>query len=98
MPHLRLYQTEWCPYCRIVVRAAERLGVRLELMNIDRDPSLRAMLVARRGRGTVPVLGIPRPAGEELLGESTDIIAYLERWVFEARERSASPEPEAGGG
>lgn len=78
MPSLRLYQTEWCPYCRMVTRAADRLGIRLELLNVDQDPSLRQMLVARRGRGTVPVLGIPKPEGEELLGESADIIAYLE--------------------
>ncbi|OQX67269.1 MAG: hypothetical protein B6A08_16280 [Sorangiineae bacterium NIC37A_2] len=88
MSHLRLYQTEWCPYCRMVTRAAERLGVHLELLNVDRDPTLRQMLVARRGRGTVPVLGIPRSEGEELLGESADIIAYLEKVAS-----SAAPGP-----
>ena len=35
------------------------------------------MLLAARGRATVPVLRIPTDDGFELLPESDDIVAYL---------------------
>lgn len=88
MPKLRLYQSETCPYCWTVQRAAARLGIELELLDVDRTPSLRRMLFARRGRGTVPVLGIPSGAGEDLLGESADIVKFLE--AFSARHSEES--------
>lgn len=90
MPKLRLYQTETCSYCWVVRNAAARLGVDLELRDVDREGSLRRMLVARRGRGTVPVLGIPEGEGEKLLGESADIVRYLERFVADESRRRES--------
>lgn len=84
---LRLYQSETCWFCSRVLSAARRLGVTLELRDVDRDPELRRMLQARRGRATVPVLGIVSESGEELLGESSEIIRYLEEHV--ARERGS---------
>ena len=75
---LRLYQTHYCPYCIMVRDAAAELGIVLELVNVDRDREALRSLMQRRGRGTVPVLGIPDDEGEEaLLPESRDIIRYL---------------------
>jgi len=78
MKNPTLYHLGWCPYCLKVRAAAESLGVELDLVEISEAPESRAMLVRRRGRATVPVLGIPNEDGtESLLGESRDIVAYL---------------------
>lgn len=74
---LTLYQMPFCPYCVDVRRAAEELGIELHYVDVGRDREARNMLYERRGRGTVPVLGIPEDGGERLMGESQDIIAYL---------------------
>ena len=50
----------------------------VELRNIHRDPKHLADLVAARGRETVPVLRITSGAGDEWMGESRDIVRYLE--------------------
>lgn len=86
---LRLYQWEYCPYCRIVRQAAERLGVPLELVQTDRDRTAHRFLVDALGRGTVPVLRYSCAGVEHLLPESRDIIAFLERYV--AAGRPANP-------
>ncbi len=74
---LTLYHLEFCPFCIDVRRAADELGIELQLVDVGRDAEARAMLFERRGRGTVPVLGVPSDDGEQLMGESRDIIAYL---------------------
>ena len=74
---MTLYHLEYCPFCLDVRRAAEQLGIELQLVDVGRDADAREMLLERRGRGTVPVLGIPEDGGERLLGESRDIIDYL---------------------
>ncbi|MBV1858668.1 MAG: glutaredoxin [Nannocystaceae bacterium] len=74
---MTLYHLEYCPFCIEVRRSAEALGIELTLVDVGQDPQARAMLVERRGRGTVPVLGIPSDDGEHLMGESRDIIDHL---------------------
>lgn len=74
---MTLYHLEYCPFCIDVRRSAEALGIELQLVDIGQNPEARAMLMERRGRGTVPVLGISSDDGERLMGESRDIIQYL---------------------
>ncbi|MGH1345997.1 MAG: glutaredoxin family protein [Nannocystales bacterium] len=74
---MTLYHLEYCPFCIDVRHSAEGLGIELKLVDIGSNPEARAMLIERRGRGTVPVLGIPGDDGERLMGESRDIIEYL---------------------
>lgn len=78
-PKLKLYYSPGCGYCHLVIRSAKQLEVPLELVDISRDRQALERLYEFRGRGTVPVLGIPNKngAGEQLLGESRDIITYL---------------------
>lgn len=81
MPELTLYNLRYCPYCIKVRRVAEQLGIPLTIVDVDRDPAARARLFRARGRGTVPVLGIPSPDGEVLLPESDDIVDYLRSYA-----------------
>ncbi|MEM6295351.1 MAG: glutathione S-transferase N-terminal domain-containing protein [Myxococcota bacterium] len=76
---LTLYHLPSCPFCIRVRQVADDLGIPLQLIDVARDRAAYDSLLDRRGRGTVPVLGIPTPDGERLLPESDDIIAYLRR-------------------
>ncbi len=76
---LTLYHLPSCPFCIRVRQVADDLGIPLTLIDVARDRAAYDSLLDRRGRGTVPVLGIPTPDGERLLPESDDIIAYLRR-------------------
>ena len=79
---LRLYQSEYCYYCVIVRRAAQKLGVKLTVFELYTDSEARARLIAATGRTTVPVLGIMDDAGNErFLAESRDIIKFLEQYA-----------------
>ncbi|MEL7372160.1 MAG: glutathione S-transferase N-terminal domain-containing protein [Myxococcota bacterium] len=75
---LQLYHFETCPFCHRVRRAAQRLGVELELLDIFVDNKHLQDLTAATGRRTVPVLRIEDENGVRWMPESADIIAYLE--------------------
>lgn len=74
---LTLYHSPTCPYCLLVRREADALGIDLDLVDVRDRPEARDHLVRHLGRGTVPVLGIRDGDGERLLPESRDIVAYL---------------------
>lgn len=75
---LALYHFERCPYCVIVRRVIDELGLDVELRDVLREPAHRAALMQARGRGTVPVLRITGPDGSKRwMPESRDIIMYL---------------------
>lgn len=78
-----LYYTPSCLYCHRVLRAAEALQVELSLVDLWTHPKARNHLIAGRGRATVPVLGIRTPEGERLMGESADIVRFLEAHAAE---------------
>lgn len=63
MKKVRVYTTEYCPYCRAAksLLAAERIP--FEEIEAT-DPETRAMLIARTGRRTVPQIFFgDRPIG-----------------------------------
>lgn len=75
---LRLYNLEYCSYCRKVEREAQKLGIPLQLIDAHQEPAERARLLAGTGRTRVPVLGIIDENGREhFLPESDNIILYL---------------------
>lgn len=75
---LRLYDMEYCSYCRKVRHEAGKLGVELHVIDVFSDSVERDRLRAATGRTRVPVLGIVDKNGQEtFLPESDDIIAYL---------------------
>ena len=76
---LVLYHSSTCPFCKYVTAAIARLGIEVELREIYADTRYRDELLAARGRGTVPVLRIIPPDGNERwMPESRDIVRYLE--------------------
>jgi glutaredoxin len=76
---LALYYSRTCPFCTLVTKAIDRLGLDVEPREIFQEPRFRDELVAARGRATVPVLRINSPDGEERwMPESQDIVHYLE--------------------
>ena len=83
---LSLYHTPYCPYCESVRSAARRLGLDLELRDIDESFECHKELVTATGRQSVPCLRLEREDGSvEWMHESEDIIAYLEE-RFGSRE------------
>ncbi|MEM6532459.1 MAG: glutathione S-transferase N-terminal domain-containing protein [Myxococcota bacterium] len=76
-PKLSLYGYTFCPYCAMVLREIDRLGIDVELKDTIRDRSNKEALLAKMGRGTVPVLRIEENGEEHWLPESRDIVAYL---------------------
>ena len=76
---LSLYQTRSCPYCERVRGALRRLGLDIEIRDINASSALRVELIEATGRQTVPCLRIDRDDGtSEWLHESSDIIEHLE--------------------
>jgi len=75
---LSLYHFESCPFCARVRDAIARMGLDVELRDIERDADFYEQLVEATGRRTVPCLRIESPAGETTwMHESADIIGYL---------------------
>ena len=77
-PRLALYYFDACPFCQMVLHAADAMKVDVELRNILQDRTHQSDLVAARGRATVPVLRIQDADRDEWLPESRDIVRYLE--------------------
>ncbi len=77
---LVLYHFLGCPFCAMVTRAIDDLGVDVELRDINEDPKYRDELISARDRATVPVLRITSADGENhWMPESRDIVHYLEQ-------------------
>lgn len=73
---MKLYQTEWCPYCQNVQKKLADLGLRYITINV---PSLKVMrwdLFRLSGQRGIPTL----VDGEVIISDDdAAIIAYLER-------------------
>lgn len=79
MPQFSLYRASWCRFCAHVERAIARLGLDVELRDIDADADARADLFEATGRETVPCLRIEDPAGAvSWIHESAAIVGFLE--------------------
>jgi glutaredoxin len=79
---LSLYHYQSCPFCELVGRAIDRLGLPIELRDIQRDPAHRNALVEATGRVTVPCLRIDDVPGRSTwMHESADIVRFLEDWA-----------------
>lgn len=78
---LSLYMFRGCPYCTMVERVADQLGLDIERRDIFGDRRHLSELMAAQGRRTVPVLRVDPAEGDESaptwMPESSDIIRWL---------------------
>jgi len=67
-----MYITAYCPYCNMAERLLQAKGVRdIDKIRVDLDPSLRAEMMKRTRRRTVPQIYI----GETHVGGYDDLSA-----------------------
>ncbi|WP_025732499.1 glutaredoxin family protein [Carnimonas nigrificans] len=77
---LVLYHFRSCPFCIMVHRKIEQLGLDIEQRNIREEPAYRQELIQGGGKQQVPCLHITESDGQEhWLYESSDINRYLEQ-------------------
>ncbi len=76
-----LYQFLACPFCVKTRRAMHKLGLNMELRDINKNPQHRVDLEQGGGRVKVPCLRIEEGENVRWMYESNDIIQYLEQRV-----------------
>jgi len=69
-----VYTTGFCGYCTRVLALLERRGIAHSEISVDDHPELRAELLARSGRRTLPQVYV----GEQYVG-GADELAALDR-------------------
>ena len=76
MQAVKIYSTDWCPYCQRAKALLKQRGVEaMEEVRLDVDPSQRADMIRLTGRYTVPQIFI----GETHVGGCDDLIALDRR-------------------
>jgi glutaredoxin 3 len=70
-PDVVMYLAGWCPYCQRARGLLAGKGVSFREIDVDDDPQLRAEMIARSGRRTVPQIFI----GEKHVGGCDDLFA-----------------------
>jgi glutaredoxin 3 len=72
---VRMYSTAVCPFCQMAERLLHARGVdEIEKLRVDLEPQLRAEMMTKTGRRTVPQIYI----GERHIG-GFDELAALDR-------------------
>ncbi|MDE1168172.1 MAG: glutaredoxin 3 [Pseudomonas sp.] len=74
MSHVVVYSSDWCPYCMRAKALLEGKGVAFEEIKVDGQPQVRADMVKKAGRTSVPQIWI----GDRHVGGCDDLYA-LER-------------------
>jgi glutaredoxin 3 len=70
---IKLYTGNNCPYCRVVTRELDRLGLDYEAVNADLDG--RDEVIRLSGQRAIPILTID----DEVLVDSSHIVRELRR-------------------
>ncbi|MEM5804907.1 MAG: glutaredoxin domain-containing protein [Candidatus Aenigmatarchaeota archaeon] len=55
---VKLYTTEWCPYCKTAKEFLKEKGVKFEEFRVDKDQKAAKRMVEISGQSGVPVLHI----------------------------------------
>ncbi len=74
MAKVVMYATGWCGYCARARALLEAKNVEFEEIDVDAQPELRAEMMTRSGRRTVPQIFI----GETHVGGCDDLMALEE--------------------
>jgi glutaredoxin 3 len=81
MQSVRIYSTDWCPYCQRAKALLKQRGVdAMDEIRLDVDPSQRAEMIRQTGRYTVPQIFI----GETHVGGCDDLITLDRRGALVA--------------
>lgn len=81
MQHVKMYTTEYCPYCVQAKSLLQRRGVTgIEELRVDEDPKLRIAMMQLTGRRTVPQIFI----GATHVGGCDDLMALEARGGLDA--------------
>jgi glutaredoxin 3 len=76
MQPVRMYSTEWCPYCQRAKALLKERGVEsFEDIRIDLEPAQRAAMIEQTGRYTVPQIYI----GQTHVGGCDELVALDRR-------------------
>lgn len=75
MVELTLYHLADCPFCHLVRRKLDYLGLDYLAKSVDHEGSKRTELIEKTGQQAVPVLF----DGEKSITDSLEIIAYLDQ-------------------
>lgn len=82
LDNLALYYAATCPYCRMVIKQLDRMGIELHLRNIHQKTHYKKELIAEGGKKTVPCLRIEATNENNKtmwMYESFAIIEYLKK-------------------
>ncbi len=76
MPAVKMYSTQYCPFCHRAKALLQARGVdAIDEVRIDTDPSQRQVMIELTGRRTVPQIFI----GDTHVGGCDDLIALDQR-------------------
>ena len=76
MQPVRMYMTQWCPYCQQAKALLSQRGVEaIDEIRVDEQPAERATMMRLTGRRTVPQIFI----GETHVGGCDDLMALDHR-------------------
>jgi glutaredoxin 3 len=79
MPKVTVYTTQYCPYCVLAKELLKRKGVPFEEIDVGQDDELRAEVVRKSGRRTVPQVFI----GEQSIGGFEELRALEDEGELE---------------
>lgn len=68
---VRIYSTEWCPYCVKAKNLLKKLNIPFEEIDLTNDDDLRQQVSDKSKMKTVPIIYI----GETLVGGCDDLYA-----------------------
>lgn len=72
MSLVTMYTTQWCPFCQNAEQFLARKGViKIQKIAVDVEPDMRAEMVERTGRRTVPQIFV----GDTHIGGYEDLVA-----------------------
>ena len=76
MQPVKMYTTQWCPYCHQAKALLRQRGVaEIDEIRIDERPAERAVMMRLTGRRTVPQIFV----GDTHVGGCDDLIALDQR-------------------
>lgn len=81
MPKVRVYTTQFCPYCVRAKRLLEARGIPFEEIDVTNDPTTRAWLARETRQRTVPQIFVDdRPIGGSDELHALDRAGDVARW------------------